>query len=42
MTKLPDLKKRLMANPEFRHEYAGADAEFSVLEALSRPAPMPA
>lgn len=34
MTKLADLKKRLMANPEFQKEYAAADAEFSVLEAL--------
>lgn len=34
MTKLADLKKRLMANPEFEKEYAAADAEFSVLEAL--------
>jgi hypothetical protein len=34
MTKLVDLKKRLMANPVVRHEYAAADAEFSVLEAL--------
>ena len=34
MTKLADLKKRLMAHPEFQKEYAAADAEFSVLEAL--------
>jgi hypothetical protein len=40
MTKLADLKKRLMANPEFQKEYAAADAEFSVLEA-SRPALKP-
>jgi hypothetical protein len=35
MTKLADIKKRLMANPEFEKEYAAADAEFS------RPAPKP-
>lgn len=34
MTKLADLKKRLMANPEFREEYAAADTEFAVIEAL--------
>lgn len=36
MTKLADLKKRLMANPEFEREYAAADAEFVVIEALVR------
>jgi len=36
MTKLADLKKRLMANPEFEREYAAADAEFAVIEALVR------
>ena len=33
MTKLADLKKRLMANPEFQKEYAAADAEFSFFDA---------
>lgn len=36
MTKLADIKKRLMANPEFEREYAAADAEFVVIEALVR------
>jgi predicted transcriptional regulator len=36
MTKIADLKKRLMANEEFRAEYEKADAEFAVLEALVR------
>ncbi|PIO98312.1 helix-turn-helix domain-containing protein [Pleomorphomonas carboxyditropha] len=36
MTKLADLKKRLMAAPEFQREYATADAEFTVIEALIR------
>lgn len=36
MTKLADLKKRLMADPEFQREYAEADAEFQVIEALVR------
>jgi predicted transcriptional regulator len=34
MTKIAELKKRLMNNPEFRKEYAEADAEFSIIEAL--------
>ncbi|PZU21959.1 MAG: transcriptional regulator [Shinella sp.] len=34
MTKLADLKKKLMANPEFQREYASADAEFQIIEAL--------
>lgn len=34
MTKIADLKKRLMDNPEFRDEYAKADAEFQLIEAL--------
>jgi predicted transcriptional regulator len=34
MTKLATLKKRLMKNPKFRKEYAKADAEFSIVEAL--------
>jgi predicted transcriptional regulator len=34
MTKLADLKKRLMEDPEFQKEYAETDLGFSVLEAL--------
>jgi predicted transcriptional regulator len=34
MTKIAELKKRLMGNPEFHKEYAEADAEFSIIEAL--------
>ena len=34
MTKLKELKKRFMADPEFREEYARADDEFSLVEAL--------
>ena len=36
MTKLATLKERWMANPKFRKEYAAADAEFRVAEALIR------
>ena len=36
MTKLKDLKKRLMEDPEFREEYARADDEFTLIEALVR------
>ncbi len=36
MTKLKDLKKRLMEDPEFRDEYARADDEFSLIDALVR------
>lgn len=36
MTKITDLKKRLMDNPEFREEYEKADAEFAIIEALVR------
>lgn len=36
MTKIADLKKRLMDSPEFRAEYEKADAEFAVIEALVR------
>jgi len=36
MTKIADLKKRLMANPEFRQEYEKADAEFAIIESLVR------
>lgn len=34
MTKIAELKKKLMQNPEFREEYEKADAEFSLIEAL--------
>lgn len=34
MTKIAELKKRLMNNPEFREEYEKADAEFAIIEAL--------
>ena len=34
MTKLANLKQRLMDNPEVREEYAKADAEFSLIEAV--------
>jgi predicted transcriptional regulator len=36
MTKIAELKKRLMESPEFRAEYEKADVEFSVIEALVR------
>lgn len=36
MTKIAELKKRLMSNPEFRAEYEKADAEFSLIEELIR------
>lgn len=36
MTKLKDLKRRLMEDPEFREEYARADDEFKLIEALVR------
>ena len=36
MTRLKDLKKRLMKDPEFRKEYARADEEFALIEALVR------
>ena len=36
MTKLEDLKKRFMEDPEFREEYARADSEFTLVEALVR------
>ena len=36
MTKLADLKRRWMADPKFRKEYAAADAEYRVAEALIR------
>ncbi|MGM4982565.1 helix-turn-helix domain-containing protein [Rhizobium sp. 11_C7_N12_5] len=34
MTKIAELKKKLMNNPEFRQEYEKADAEFQLVEAL--------
>jgi predicted transcriptional regulator len=34
MTRIAELKKRLMANPEFKAEYKKADAEFAIVEAL--------
>jgi predicted transcriptional regulator len=36
MTRIADLKKKLMENPEFREEYEKADAEFQLIEALIR------
>lgn len=36
MTRIADLKKRLVANPEFQAEYEKADAEFAIIEALVR------
>ena len=35
-TRLKDLKKRLMEAREFREEYARADDEFALIEALVR------
>lgn len=34
MTKIAELKKRLMQSPEFQQEYEKVDAEFSLIEAL--------
>ncbi len=36
MTKLRDLKKRLMEDAEFREEYAQADQEYALVAALIR------
>lgn len=36
MTKLRDLKKRWMEDPGFREEYARADEEYALVEALVR------
>ena len=36
MPKLKNLEKRLMEDPEFREEYARADDEFTLIEALVR------
>ena len=34
MTRIADLKKKLMDNPEFRQEYEKADAELRLIETL--------
>jgi DNA-binding XRE family transcriptional regulator len=34
MTTIAELKKRFMEDPEFRADYAKADAEYAVIEAL--------
>lgn len=34
MTKISELKARLMADPAFKAEYEKADAEFAIIEAL--------
>jgi len=34
VTKLAELKKRLLENPDFREEYAQVDAEFALIEAM--------
>lgn len=36
MTRIADLKRKLMDKPEFREEYEKADAEFRLIEALIR------
>lgn len=36
MTRISDLKKKLMVNPEFREEYQKADGEFQLVEELVR------
>jgi transcriptional regulator with XRE-family HTH domain len=36
MTRLAELKKKWMADPKFRKEYAAADEEFRIIEALIR------
>ncbi|BAJ83109.1 Xre family transcriptional regulator (plasmid) [Acidiphilium multivorum AIU301] len=36
MTKLGELKKKLMENPEFRVEYAQADADYRLIEEMIR------
>ena len=36
MTKLKELKKRFMEDPEFREEYARVDEEYALVEALLR------
>ncbi len=36
MTKLGELKKKLMENPEFQVEYAQADADYRLIEEMIR------
>jgi transcriptional regulator with XRE-family HTH domain len=36
MTKLSELKKRWIRDPEFREEYREADAEYAIIETLIR------
>lgn len=36
MTRLKELKRRLMEDPEFREEYSRIDDEFTLIEALIR------
>jgi transcriptional regulator with XRE-family HTH domain len=36
MTRLAELKKKWMDDPKFRKEYAAADEEFRIIEALIR------
>lgn len=36
MTRLKDVKKRFMEDPEFREEYARANEEYALVEALVR------
>ena len=36
MTRLKDLKNRLLQDPDFRKEYARVDEEFTLIEALIR------
>ena len=36
MTKISELKKRLMESPEFRSEYEKASTEFAIVETLVR------
>lgn len=36
MTRLRDLKKRLMEDPKFREEYAQADREYALVAQLIR------
>ena len=36
MTKIAILKKRLMNDPKFKQEYAKADADYVIIEALIR------
>ena len=34
MTKLADLKEKLMKNPDFKREYEATEAEFAILETI--------